>query len=288
MNKILIFLTVITLTILGSKTSIQAQVLEPPLDEVNPIQDNKNLKPVPYQYLREANVMWKKRIWRTIDMQEKINEPFYYPRKPANGRKSFMYILLDALKEGTVTPYEYNPYNDEFLVPLTPDQVLGKLSKTDTLRNQQRPYPPYAYYDTVIKKEFDPSTVKQLRLKEDWFLDKERSLMDVRILGLCPTGEKINDQTGESLGADPLFWIYFDEARPIFAKNQVYNRFNAAERRSYDDIFFKRQFGSYIYKEDNVFDRKIAQYATKGIDQLLESDRIKDQLFKYEHDLWEY
>jgi len=286
MNKLFLLLIVAILYLSGYKA--QAQVLEPPLDNIHPTVDSKNLKPVPYQYVREANVMWQKRIWRIIDMHEKINEPFYFPRKPANGRKNFMYIVLDALKEGTITPYECAINNDEFLVPQTPDQVLGTLSKTDTLRNQQRPYPPYAYYDTVIKKDFDPSSVSRFRLKEDWFLDRERSVMDVRIIGLCPTYEKFDDVTGESRGDVAMFWIYFDEARPIFAKTQVFNRFNAAERRSYDDIFFKRMFGSYIYKEENVFDRTIQSYTGKSIEQLLESDRIKDDLFRMEHDLWEY
>ena len=286
-KKLLVLLIVVFLAGVSQKSYSQGGVIEAPLDEIHPIQDAKNLKPVPYQYLREANVMWQKRIWRTIDMREKINEPFYYPNKPANGRKSFMYMILDALKEGTVTPYEFNAFNDEFLVPLTPDQILNSLSKSDTVK-QQRPYPPYDFYDTVVKKDFDPSSVKVIRIKEDWFVDKERSVMDVRILGLCPVMEIYDEQTGEFKGNKPLFWIYFDEARPIFAKNEVFNRFNGAERRSYDDVFFKRMFGSYIYKEENVFDRKINQYATKGIDQLLESDRIKNEIFKYEHDLWEY
>ena len=283
MNKLFLLLIITILYLFGYKT--QAQVLEPPLDNVRPNVDSKNLKPVPYQYVREANVMWQKRIWRTIDMHEKINEPFYYPKKPANGRKNFIFIVLDALKEGTITPYEFDPYNDEFLVPQTPDQILSGLSKSN---KQTLTRPDGSTYDTILKEDFDPSSVTTIRLKEDWFLDRERSVMDVRIIGLCPTYEKINPQTGISLGTESMFWIYFDEARPILAKNQVFNRFNSAERRSYDDIFFKRMFGSYIYKEENVYDRKISQYESNGISQLLESDRIKDDLFRMEHDLWEY
>jgi len=110
--------------------------------------------------------------------------------------------------------------------------------------------------------------------------------MDVRILGLCPVKDDF-DEDGIFRGYKPLFWIYFPEARPIFAKNEVFNRFNDAERRTYDDVFWKRMFGSYVYKEQNVYDRKIVDYAM-GLDALLEAERVKNDLFKFEHDLWEY
>ena len=110
--------------------------------------------------------------------------------------------------------------------------------------------------------------------------------MDVRIIGLCPVKEEY-DENGEPKGYRVLFWVYFPECRKLFANNEVYNRWNDAERRTYEDVFFKRMFGSYIYKESNVYDRKILQFA-KGMDGLLEAERIKQELFEKEHDLWEY
>jgi hypothetical protein len=47
-------------------------------------------------------------------------------------------------------------------------------------------------------------------------------------------------------------------------------------------------FGSYIYKEKNVYDRQISDYMLNGIDQLLEAEKIKEDIFILEHDLWEY
>jgi hypothetical protein len=52
-------------------------------------------------------------------------------------------------------------------------------------------------------------------------------------------------------------------------------------------VFQKRYFASYIIKEDNVFDRSIGDYAL-GLDALLESERIKNEMFELEHDLWHY
>jgi len=111
-------------------------------------------------------------------------------------------------------------------------------------------------------------------------------VIEARILGICPVRDSY-DERGELRGVEPLFWIYFPEARPIFAQAEVFNRNNSAQRLSYDDVFLKRLFASIIYKEDNVYDRQISEYAT-GLDALLEAEKIKNEMFLWETDLWEY
>lgn len=282
MKKLLISLFTLSL-IIAININSQSQILDsPPQDGLFPDMGIIDKKPVPYPPLRKADIMWSKRIWRVIDMREKINQPFYYPIEPHNGWRSFMQIIMDALKEGSITAYDISG-TDEFLVPLTYQSVLT--TQIDTFhRILQRPYPPYDEYDTVIYSEFDLTKVMRLRIKEDWYFDKQRSQLLVRILGICPIMMK--DREGVEI-PEPLFWIYFPEARPILAKAEMFNRFNSAERRTYDEIFWKRMFGSYVYKEQNVYDRKISQYAT-GMDALLEAERIKNELFEFEHDLWEF
>ncbi|MFH0864799.1 MAG: gliding motility protein GldN [Bacteroidota bacterium] len=283
MLKIKILMLAILGSMLGS-FSIKAQVMDsPPNDGVYEKIHTENRIPIPYSPLREADAFWTKRIWRVIDMREKINHPFYYPTTELNGRRSIMQVLLDAIEEGSITAYDAQ--SDEFLIPFTYDEIMKSLNVKDTL-SFTRTEPPYDTYDSVIDIPFDPTFVKQIRVKEDWFFDKQRSVLDVRILGLCPITEEY-DVDGELKGYHPLFWVYFPEARKVFATAEVFNRFNDAERRTYDDIFYKRLFGSYVYKETNVYDRKIMEYA-KGMDALLESERIKDDIFILEHDLWEY
>jgi gliding motility associated protien GldN len=84
-----------------------------------------------------------------------------------------------------------------------------------------------------------------------------------------------------------MFWIYYPEARFSFVSAEVYNKGNDAERRTYEDIFWKRRFSSYIYKETNVYNRRINTYMS-GLDALLEAEKIKEDIFNMEHDLWEY
>lgn len=284
MKKYLV-ITVLASLLFTLALPLRAQVLDnPPRDGVYEKQQVLDKKPIPYVHLREADVVWSKRIWRVIDLREKINHPFYYPLIPHNGWKSFMTIVMDALREGSITAYEITE-TDEFLVPLTFEEIIARLERSDTVQ-LQRPNPPYDYYDTVITTKFNSQDVKRIRVKEDWYFDKQRSQMDVRILGICPVRDSY-DENGNFRGFDPLFWIYFPEARQVFARNVIFNRFNDSERRTYDEIFWKRVFGSYVYKEQNVYDRRIADYAT-GMDALLEAERVKNDLFKFEHDLWEF
>jgi gliding motility associated protien GldN len=241
-------------------------------------------KVVPYTHLREADVMWATRIWRKLDLREKINHPLYYPTERIKDRRSLTQVIVEAVQEGSLTAYDV--MDDEFTLTLTKAEIEKKLMRIDT-EYIENPDPPYDLQMTIIEEPFQPKTVKEYRLKEDWFFDKQRSVLDVRIIGICPVQDNIDPLTGEVRGSTPMFWIYFPEARNIFASAEVFNRSNDAERRTLEDIFWKRVFGSYVYKEKNVYDRLIQDYK-KGIDQLLEAEKIKQEIFFLEHDLWDY
>lgn len=261
-----------------------AQILDSPRDGVFDVIHLQEKKPIPYYPVREADVVYKKRIWRIMDLRQKINHPFYYPEVPQMEWKNFMTVIMDAIREGTITAYD--PADDHFLVPLTYQEIEKKFTKTDTVPIYDPDNPQHILRHDVVKEDFRASDVQRLEIKEDWFFDKQRSQMDVRILGICPLRNLYNDDDSY-LGMEEMFWIYFPEARPILAKSIVFNKHNTAENRTYDELFWKRLFGSYIYKEENVYDRKISDYATQ-MDALLEAERIKNELFEYEHDLWEF
>jgi gliding motility associated protien GldN len=279
---ILTFLSFLT----GLCVTSQAQTVTPPvIDGIYNKTAINEKKPVPYAWVRESDVAWSRRVWRVIDVREKMNQAFYFPDVPHNNWRNLTTVLFDALKEGKITAYDALSPTDEFVVPLTYADIMKRLEGVDSFK-LQRPKPPYDWYDTVVAKTFNPSEIKRFRIKEDWFFDKQRSVMEVRIIGICPVRDNL-DKNGIFRAYEPLFWIYYPEARPILAKAEVFNFKNGAERRSFDDIFWKRLFASYIYKEENVYDRKITDYA-QGIDALLESDRIKRELIDFEEQMWEY
>ena len=277
-----IILSLLAMTLLISLDSGAQIIDDAPMDGLFPMDDLAEKKPIANPSIRKADVMWSKRIWREIDFRQKFNQKFYFPIDPQQNWKSFITILLDGLKEGELTAYDISN-TDELLVPLTYNEIIARETFEDH-RVMRRPYPPYEEFDTIIYTEFDPTKVMRLRIKEDWYFDRQRSQMLVRIQALCPV--MLKERNGEEITL-PLFWISYQEARDLFANSLVFNSYNSAMRLSYDEIFWKRLFDSYIYKEQNVYDRRISQYAT-GVDALLEAERIKVEMQRFEEDLWEY
>lgn len=267
-----------------------AQVLDPnesPLDGVySKSIDNPNRKPIPYAHLRESDIMWMKRIWRTVDMREKINHVFYYPTKPDQGRKNLMTVIQESIMEsGTITPYaaeDENGANDMFTIPLTPEEAFKTLSY-ETVEQYFDDFGEER--DTTISNEIGLEEITKFQIKEEVFFDKQRSVMETRILGIAPVVPVYSG--GVIINEQPAFWIYFPEARRVFAQAEVYNRQNDVHRLTFDDVFWKRMFASRIIKETNVYNRAIADYKAP-MDALLEAERIKEDIRNREHDLWHF
>lgn len=273
--------------------SLFAQVVDEPEDnsdgfytkESELIENGK--KAFEFPYVREADVVWAHRVWRVIDFKEKINQVFYYPQgiDPNNQGRMNLYNILDqALTEGRIRGFK----NDMFTETID-DWGAFKASMGDTTEVINFDYDidgNEIEVKTIAVTSLKEEDVKTLRIKEDWFIDKNRSVEDVRIIGFCLVYEK--QKEGISM-TYPLAWIRYNdpEVRELLANAEVYNMDNDRARRSYDDIFRKRIFSSYVIRESNDFNRRIDEYAT-GIDAWMESQRIEDYLFDMEEDMWEY
>lgn len=300
-------------------------------------------KVIPYEFVREADVVWSKRVWRAIDLREKFNHPMYYPLddfqddvdptdfsawRRNTTRWSLWTIIRYHLLIGDLTLYSnFDPDwqkwqdGDLFKYPFLQSEkgdpnIAAGTFMTDSIYREEvksmqylgyeiidpnpQPYTGADGYDSIIYVDGNPEVVYppneynwytsedivQYHLKEDWFFDKERSVMDVRIIGIAPVIYS-RDENGNITGFKELFWLYFPECRYIFQNFFVQNRHNDAQRMSFDDLFWKRMFQSYIIKESNIYDREIKDYRA-GVDALLESEKIKEDIFIFEHDLWSY
>ena len=299
MKKIILLLITITLCVVG--INAQDVLTTEDMNSVYKKEKHHNKRVQQYAPLRQADVMWSRKIWREIDLRQKINHPFYYPENDGVGhtiedRKSLIDVIYSAIQEGSITAYDNAAMDDEFREPMTPEgikQIGGAkeelIEVIDWDAVEAGADPEEAKTTRVNKVPFNRNTVKKWRVKEEWFFDKQRSVMDVRIIGLAPLQEDRDEVNNQLLGTfSPLFWVYFPEAREILINAEVFNLVkNNAERRTYDDIFWKRMFGSTIVKESSVMDRKVNEYMV-GLDALLEAEKIKTEIFNMEHDLWEY
>ncbi len=272
--------------------SVFAQVIDEPENnsdgfytkEAEIIENNK--KAFDFPYVREADVVWAHRVWRVIDFKEKINQVFYYPLglEPINqGRMNLYNILNQAIMEGRIRVFEDDMFTKEIVDYKA--YLDGFASNKEIEREtDQVDMDGFPVMETITIKEGEirEDEVYSLRIKEDWFIDRSRSVEDVRIIGFALVAQ-------QEKGPTPLGWIRYNdpEVRELLANSEVYNMENDRARRSYDDIFRKRIFSSYIIRESNDFNRRIDQYAS-GIDAMMESQRIEDYIFEMEEDMWEY
>ncbi|MGB1347576.1 MAG: gliding motility protein GldN [Flavobacteriales bacterium] len=283
------FLSICTLTVMFLGAFTQVALAQSPnvLDGAYVKETNLTKRVVPYPHLREADVMYKRRIWQEIDLRQKFNHTFYFPLDPIQDRKNLFDVIREALLvEGSLVAYSAGPLgeDDEFTFPLSADSIRTILNPVTLVKQ-------YDDFGEVIgtvqqSNELSSDKITRYRIKEDWIWDRQRSERYVRILGIAPMMEDF-DVDGNSVGFRPLFWLYYPECRYVFANSEVYNMFNDAQRRTYEDLFQKRYFSSYIVKEDNPFNRQIVSYA-RGLDALAESERIQQELFNIEHDIWNY
>jgi gliding motility associated protien GldN len=256
----------------------------------NPVKD---ITPLNYEYIREDDAVYQQRIWREIDVHEKMNLAFLYRADEDNGNQRFISILLNHIKTGEVTAF--SPIDDRFTTPITVSEITKQLVGEAKIV----PVPDWAkdpdgskgiMKDSLLTEEFNPdNTIEKYWIKEDWVFDKESSRMHSRILGIAPL-KTIRNPDGSYRDVTPLFWVYYPDLRPILVKYQAYNGKNYGARSSWEEIFESRMFSSRIIKStyDNPYDQYIANYIKDPILRLLEGDNIKDKIFNYEQDLWSY
>ena len=256
----------------GSGISLESNVL----DGVYIQEHIPTKRVVSYIHLREADVMWSKRIWRVLDLKEKKNHKLYYPLEPQNDRISLFDVMkYGAMEEGSITVYDPGTdLDDKFRYPVRPtngnsndpefkkrlEKMFGYPNSRDSVDENDEPVRDMNGDKIVVEftSQYTSSEIVRYVLKEDWFFDKQRSMLDVRIIGISPVVLGINPETQEVVGLKQLFWLYFPECRYVFQNFFVYNPENDAQRMSFDDLFWKRDFSSFVQKESNVFDRKIS------------------------------
>jgi len=237
--------------------------------------DKSNLSgrtPLPYENLRWDDALYAEKVWRELDLREKMNQTFRYDATDDNGSQLFINMLMKAVNSGEVTAFA----DDRFTTPMTTADVSQlTLGKVDTTAEYDIKQIDKIISYVVTRASFDAKSVVKLRIKEEWVFDRESSRMFVRILG----------------GTSVMYWVYYPDLRPMLSKAEVYNPKNMGQNRmTWEELFESRMFSSYIVRStlDNSSNKNIRAIIRDPILALLEGDNIKEKIFNYEQDLWSY
>lgn len=243
---------------------------------------------IPRPYLRKADEKFRKRVWRVIDLRQKLNKSWTWPRAPMTQ------VFWELATQAKVRAYA----NDSLRRVTTPEDIVascGKMRNSKKLKDGLDPEKvdldePTNYDETIVYDRFDWKDIRKFEIMEDWIFDYKHGEMRPVIIAIAPLIdlEGTNDLKNEIRP----FWLKMDDCRPTLAKSQVFNRYNDAMRLNWDQhINGMRLFDSYIVKttdQDDTYLKDKSAFSTDYTALLLESEKIKNDLFIFEHDLWEY
>jgi gliding motility associated protien GldN len=273
------FLTLLFVSLICTCVRAQEAVQQnfpSPVNDIVPKRTNLDRPALPYQPIREADILWQKRTWRVIDVREKINQPFAQEDRP------FISILMEAAEDRKIQLY--STIDDQFSTPLTETERLAIAGAIDTV-------PVYDAEGDVtyelVARDLNPADVTHYRIQELWYIDKNTSTMKVRIIGIAPIMNE-TDENGNVLFPRPLFWVWYDGVRDVLARETAWVADNSIHSRSWDDVFQSRLFDSSVVQEENVSNRRLTDIYPDGRTQLIVGDRMNRKVMNREHDLWSW
>ncbi len=255
-----------------------------------------NDAPLEYGYVDDRDILWSKTIWETIDLDERVNFPLYYPTDTidiGSDRRSLYDVLIKNIKNGRLADVYADSYFTEKRAFSDLTATLQKVDTTDYGYEQinagEELSPEY-----VIRRELTAADIEEYHIKGIWYFDKRQGELKYRLLGIAPVAPDVNFIDDESM--DPsdakveLFWVWYPDARQVLHEAKVFNQRNSAQPISFDMLLNSRRFGAIIYREDNVHgDRKVTDYiADNALFQLLEAKRINEVIRDREQDMWSY
>ncbi|MEN8902059.1 MAG: gliding motility protein GldN [Nonlabens sp.] len=317
MNKIIVFLAAVVLsgTAFAQNNILNAKSPSEFGTKTESQMENDNDKPLPYGFVGDRDILWQRTIWETIDLDERVNFPLYYPTDTisvGSERRSLFQVLSAAARAGEIKLYGDSYFNSEvepenvetFLqAEVLSDRGTDILNENNVQLEENERYsnidvkyniPGFDEYVTVTK--ISSADVMEYRIRGLWYFDTRQSELRYRLLGICPVTPDVNvkagiiNSTGGAVPGVELFWVYYPDARNILHNAKAFNTLNSARPISFDHILNSRRFNALIYKMDNVQgDREIDRYIPdNAMMQLLESERLKEIVRNFELDMWNY
>jgi len=238
-------------------------------------------KAIEWNTIRENDVAWAQRVWREIDVRQKQNQAFIYEGDELTGGGAFIEILNDLIRKGKIQAY--SGLDDRFSAPLSQEAFQNAIGGGYDTSYVEDPITGETV-QRISKREFNITSVTKYRIKEDWVFDRNLGKLVVRIIGIAPLQDRLDDY-GNYRGSVEMYWIYYPEARNELVNYEVYNPVNMVHRMNWTDFLDRRYFSSYIIKTS--VNNPLGRILPNGLYGLQEGQEILNDLINRESDMWE-
>lgn len=229
----------------------------------------------------DEDVVWRRDIYRELDLNEDANAPLYYPVEPLGSQVNLFTYIFKLMMQGRIKAYQYKLDGNE---SFNADDVVRPKTFLD---NYHIYYEKDAQGRTHLDNSDIPSKeVKSYYIKETTYYDQHTATFHTKVLALCPIMTR-DDDFGDGGNKYPLFWVKYDDLAPFLSKQQIMtSNLNNAATMSIDDYFLRNQYKGKIYKTNNMLGKTLAQYCSSNSAMSKEQKKIEAELAAFEKNLW--
>ena len=226
------------------------------------------------------DVVWRRDIYRELDLNRNSNAGLYYPVEPIDKQVNlFTYVFKLALN-GYIPVYEYRLDGNEVF------NDSARVTMKTVLDNYHIFYEEKDGKLRVDNSDIPSAEVKLYYLKESAYYDQANSTFHRKVLALCPVMMREDDFGGEA-SKYPLFWVKYSDLEPFLSRQTVMtSNLNNAATMSMEDYFTLNRYEGKIYKTNNMLGKTLAQYCPTDSALAKEQKKIEAELLAFEQNIF--
>lgn len=225
-------------------------------------------------------VVWKREVYRSLDLKNEKNASLYYPVEPMGNTVNLFTYIFRLILDGTITAYSYNLDGYESFTE------ENKIDPKDLLDNYRIYYEEKDGELIVGKSDIPSSEILSYYIKESHYYDQRTATYNQRVTAICPVLHRAGEFTTE-ITKYPMFWLSYDEIAPVLARQTlVTSSYNNVSSMTIDDYFVKNCYDGEIYKTVNLKNLAINQYCKDSTAVKKEQEKIEKQLDDFRSNLW--
>ena len=226
------------------------------------------------------DVVWRRDVYRQLDLTLDKNAPLYYPVEPSAGQINLFTYLFDLLLTGKITAYQYKLDGNESFTSRDKVDVKELLERYHIYYEEQNGRP------RVNASDIPSAEVSRYYIKESSYFDQRTSTFRTKVTALCPVLMRGDDFGGEATPY-PLFWLKYDDISTYLARHTMMaSNYNNVTNMTAADYFSMNLYDGKIYKTNNMQGKVLANYCKTDSAMANEQKRIEKQLSDFEKHVW--